>query len=140
MSGDARISGRIHIHPPITWAELRDKPWATGADQSWPDAFVKVAEVEANTDDGVVIRRTGTAIVPTDGETNGYDLLDNVSRIVAAFARTPDGVERAWSGWLHVIWGRGEDVYRVHVAGGRAVESKPALSWPAGARDEDGAL
>lgn len=137
MSGDARISGRIVIDPPITWPELRPHAWATDTGSSWPDAFVQVAATEHDTDDGTVIRKQGVAIVPTDGETNGYDLTDNVARIVDQFAHTPEGTLRQWRGWLHLNWG-GEQVYRVHVVNGRAVESRPLLSWPVGARDEDG--
>lgn len=135
MSGDARISGRITITPPITWAELRANEWAM---HHYADAHIKVDHNDVDTDQGVLSARFGVAIVPCDGETNGHNLTADVQRVVDAFPTTPDGTPRAFSGWLHVIWGGGDEVYRVHVVDGRAHEARPSLAWPAGARDEDG--
>ncbi len=137
MSGDARISGRITITPPVTWGEIHDKPWATGQDRSYPDVVVELDTTEVNTPTGVVKHMSGVAIVPTGHETNGYELLDEVRRIVVAFGTTSDGTARTFAGFLHVVWGGGQEVYRVVVQDGRAGVARPRMVWPDGARDED---
>lgn len=131
MSGDARITGRINIDPPITWSELADNQWAIGrGGNTYPDAVVKVDNIEENTPDGVFVRRSGVAIVPTGCETNGYDLIDDVTRLARLVATTPDGVARRFTGFLHVVWARGEDTYRVVVRDGQAVKVHPTIVWP----------
>lgn len=138
MSGDASISGRIAISPPITWGELHDKPWATGQQAGhYPDVKVDLDTTEEHTATGVTKHMSGVAIVPTGHETNGYELTAEVDRIVGQFVRTPSGTVRIFTGFLHVIWGGGEDVYRVIVRDGDIVEVKPQMVWPSGARDED---
>lgn len=139
MSGDARISGRIRIEPPVTWGELHDKPWATDPRNEWPDVVVELATTKENVADGEVLRHSGVAIVTTEHETSAYELVRQTTRIVKAFGTAPDGTARRFAGFLHVVWGGGEEVYRVIVREGRAVEVKPVLAWPEGARDEDGA-
>jgi hypothetical protein len=137
MSGDARITGRIAIRPAVTWGELHDKPWATGRHGFYPDVVVDLDTIEEHTQTGVVYHHSGVAIVPTGHETNGYELLDEVGRIVDAFKTAPDGIGRVFAGFLHVVWAGGKDVYRVVVRAGRAVEVRPQMVWPDGARDED---
>lgn len=149
MSGDTRISGRITITPPITKNELAGNRWAFkgfkeafasamgfGA-SDYPDVLVQLNGVDLTFADPS--EPVGMAIVPTGFETSARTLLDDVDRIVQTFSSTPGGERRAFAGWLHVVWGGGEAVYRVHVVDGRAVGSKPVLAWPEGARDEDGA-
>jgi hypothetical protein len=144
MSGDARITGRISIDPPITWPELADKQWAVTGD--WKpeppysaDALIRVDHHDINTDQGVLSVRLGVAIAPYQGETSGYTLVQSVDRLVREFGTTPDGTNRTFTGFLHEVWGGGEAIRRVHVVDGRAVESRPVMTWPVGARDEDGA-
>lgn len=140
MSGDARISGQIRITPPITWGELHDQDWALGNGlRNWPDALVKLATTVENTPTGQVHHQSGVAIVPFDGETNGYTLTEDVARIVRHFATAPDGTPRRFAGFLHLVWADGEEVYRVVPVDGGAIEVRPQVVWPEGARDEDGA-
>lgn len=140
MSGDARITGRISIDPPITWGELGANRWALGQErvdgQGWVDAVVHLDSAEEVLPDGVMTRYLGVAIIPAGGETNGYTLVADVDRIAKAFGRAPDGTVRRFAGWLHLIWG-GEAVYRVIVRDGVTVEVQPQVVWPEGARDED---
>lgn len=141
MSGDAQISERISISPPVTWGELHDKPWATsgrGESGEWPDVVVELATTEEHGPAGVTKQISGVAIIPTGHETSAYTLLDDVNRIVRVFGVAPDGKRRTFAGFLHVIWGHGESVYRVVVLReGTAVQIEPQIVWPAGARDED---
>ncbi len=143
MSGDARITGRINIDPPITWAELAGKTWATEGDYEpdppyAADAKVLVEHRDVDTDLGVLSVRLGVAIVEVGGETSAYTLTQSVERIVAEFRTDPNGTMRTFKGFLHVVWGRGEESWRVHVVDGHAVESRPVMAWPVGAHDEDG--
>lgn len=141
MSGDARITGRISITPPITWGELHNQRWATGTEPDrYPDVKVELATTTEKTSDGEMLRHSGVAIAPTGHETSGYDLNVEVARIARAFATAPDGTTRRFDGFLHVVWGRGESVWRVVVRDGRAVEVRPQTVWPEGARDEDAAV
>lgn len=145
MSGDARIAGRIAIDPPITWPELVANDWAISGDwepdgRYHADAKVLVDHSDVNTDRGVLSIRHGVAIVPEGGETSGYTLVASVERIAQEFATAPDGVPRTFKGFLHLVWGGGEYVCRVHVVDGHAIEVTPALAWPEGARDEDGVV
>ncbi len=138
MSGDARISGRIAISPPITWGELHDKLWAIGQDDSYPDVAVELDTTETHTLSGTIKHMAGVAIIPTGHETSAYNLLDEMTRIVEAFRAGPDGTVRAMDGYLHIVWADGEDTYRVHVdRRGDVVEARPEMRWPEGARDED---
>jgi hypothetical protein len=143
MSGDAHITGRIRITPPITWRELADKKWATGASERfggpYPDAKVELDQRDVDTDQGVLSVRAGVAIVPEGGETNGYTLTEDVDRIVREFTTAPDGTIRRFEGWLHLVWAGGEEIHRLHVVDGAAVEACPQVVWPVGARDEDAA-
>lgn len=136
MSGDAKVTGRININPPITWGEAHDKPWARGAD-GYPDAHVHFDTATRNTPTEVVTVYSGVAIAPFEGEQSARTLLADVDRIVKEFATAPDGTGREFAGYLHVVWGGGEAIYRVHVVDGQAVEAKPQMVWPDGARDED---
>ncbi len=142
MSGDAQITGRIAIIPPITWAELSGKTWATEGNDRWPDGYwtdakVSVDQRDVDTDEGVQSFRAGDNIVPCGGDTNGYTLNRSVQRIVDEFGTAPDGTVRTFAGFLHVVWAGEEDMWRVHVVDGRVKESRPVTMWPAGARDED---
>lgn len=140
MSGDARITGRIRITPPVTWGELHDKPWATGQQRDhYPDVVVQLDTVTETTSAGEFKFHSGVAIVPTGNETSAYDLADEVTRIAQTFGLAPDGTRRRFVGFLHVVWGGGEEVYRVVVREFRAVDLRPALVWPDGARDTDAA-
>lgn len=141
MGGDARITGRINIQPPITWGELYNQQWALGQKTDhYPDAYVKLGTTEENTPDGVMLRHTGVAIIPTGGDTSGYTLIKDVDRIVRSFGIAPDGTVRQFAGWLHLSWAGGEEIYRVIVRNGRPVDVRPQVVWPAGARNEDAAV
>lgn len=140
MSGDARITGRIGIDPPVTWGELHDKPWALGRQSRvYPDVVVDLGTTSETAADGEVLRHSGVAIVPTGHETSAYDLIDELDRIVQGFGTAPDGTARRFAGFLHVVWAGGQEIYRVVIKAGRAVEVRPVMVWPEGARDEDGA-
>lgn len=137
MSGDARITGRISITPPITKNELAGNRWAFMPGSS--DALVRLNCSRDDLTFADPSAPVGVAIAPEGGETSARTLVEDVNRIVATFRAAPDGAPRTFGGWLHVVWGGGEAVYRVHVVNGRVVEAEPVVTWPAGARDEDGA-
>jgi hypothetical protein len=141
MSGNATITGRIGIYPPITWPELVAAGSAVGCTGDnfglYCDARVAVTRDNIDTDQGVLSIRSGVAIIPGDGETNGYTLTEDINRIVHEFATAPDGTTRRFDGWLQLVWDDGFNVYRVHVVDGEVTKSRPTMTWPVGARDED---
>lgn len=138
MSYDTRVTGAIHIVPPLPWNVIRDNSIIRGQlpgsfDGPRPrggrgdlDVRVHVEETEVDTPDGFLIRREGTAIVPTRGEGYGYrdayDLTSHVSLVARMF---PD---RAFEG--HLECRSGDDTWRVIVRNGVAHEVRPTLTWP----------
>lgn len=139
MSGDAQVTGQIRIDPPVTWGEVVDCPWALteGGNHGYPDAVLELSTTVENTPTGEVRHHSGVAIEPAPWEQSARTLTEDVGRIVRQFATAPDGTVRTFTGFLHVVWGHGESIYRVHVVAGEAVEAHPQMTWPVGARDED---
>ena len=121
MSGELRLTGRIRIDPPITWDELHDKPWAVDP-SDYPD---------------VQIAMSGAYIEPTHYESNGYELVSQIERIAQTFAVGPLGEIRRFTGFLHAIWGGGQEIFRIIIVNGKAVHVYLEMEWPHGARDED---
>lgn len=138
MSYDTRVTGAIRIVPPVPWNVIRDNPIIRG---QLPGSFdgprsrggaghlevrVHVQETEVDTPDGFLIRREGTAIVPTRGEGYGYrDAYDLPNHITTVAHMSPD---RAFEG--HLECRAGDDTWRVIVRNGTAHEVRPTLTWP----------
>lgn len=123
-----RFTGELTITPPLTWAEIRDSPFSPDRfEDNRLDVKVRVEESEADTDDGLVIRRPGVALVPAyDDEMRGYDIVEHVQRFIDTYPQ-------------HTLSGRfdceGEetgDLWRLEVHDGRAVKVTPRIVWPYG--------
>lgn len=122
MSNPTSVTGRITITPPLTWPEFRNSP-LYNARYDASEVKLCVEEATEDTDDGQVIRRTATALVPSTEESfNFYNLVEHVQAAVDAF---PD---REFGGRLECAddWGK----YRVAVQDGRAVKVEPQIVWP----------
>lgn len=123
MSEDTRITGAILIHPPLIWAEL-DDPALSGLlsiDDRQHDAVLRVVETVERTPTGTATHRVADAIVATTFP--GADLTSDVQHIVNLF-----GANHTFSGRLDCVWAHGEDIWRVVVRDGKAVEVRP--TWP----------
>lgn len=122
MSGDTHVHGVILIVPPVIWAETADLPegWLN-IDRSDRDVLLRVVQDEERTDEGVVQRRTVDAIIPAPFPRG--DLVEHVQDIVDRFGRT-----HTFRGRFDCSYAHGEDVWRIYVRKGRAVEVRP--TWP----------
>jgi hypothetical protein len=124
MSEDTTAHGAIVIDPPIVWTTVACPAAWLAIDHDggpWRDALLRVVETQEDTPDGVLIRRALDAIVPAS--LLGHDLLEQVQEIVDRF-----GAGRTFSGHLECIYAGGEDVWRIAIRDGRAVEIRP--TWP----------
>lgn len=128
MSYVTCATGEFRITPPLTWREMKDSPFLPNGTSS-RDLVLRVDEETVDGDDGVLIRRTASALVMREiDEYRAYDLLDHVQQAVAAFP----GHE--WSGRLECEGEDNSDMWRVVIRNGRAVKVQPRIIWP----DEDG--
>lgn len=132
---DVRVAGAITIEPPLTWPEIRDNPVVRGLNPTVSDrrhhgsmrrnldARVRVDEVEVNTANGTLIRREGVAIVASQsGPYAAYDLTADVELIASTFP------EHVFRGYLECQ--SNDDVWRVIIRDGKAVEVRPGAAWP----------
>jgi hypothetical protein len=125
MSSPTRVSNRIVITPPLTWPEFKTSP-LYNADYDVSEVKLRVVEETVDTDDGQVIRRTATGLVPSTEESfNFYNLVEHVQAAIDAFP----GHE--FSGRLDCdTETEGCGLWRVEVRGRKAVCVEPAIVWP----------
>lgn len=123
MGYETSVSGRIHITPPLTAADLRQHPEFCDEHQ---DAWVEQAREVVPTGEGELTRITGVAIVTLDGRWKRYGLVDRVQAIVSAF---PD---RTYSGRFECDGDDPGDLWRLEVHDGKAVKVTPRIVWPDG--------
>jgi hypothetical protein len=122
MSNPTSVSGRIVITPPLAWSEFKNSPLYQ-ADYEVSEVRLRVQEETVETDDGQVIRRSATGLVPSTEESfNFYNLVEHVQAAIDAFP----GHE--FSGRLECSddWGQ----YRVVVRDRKAERVDPAIVWP----------
>jgi hypothetical protein len=123
-----RFNGELAIGPPLTWAEIRESPFAPGrAEDERLDVKIRVEEQTVDTDEGQMIRCSGVAIIPTyEDEMRGYDIVEHVQR----FLDTYPG--RTLTGRLDCEGEEAGDLWRLEVHDGRAVKVTPRIVWPDG--------
>jgi hypothetical protein len=123
-----RFDGELTIEPALTWAEVRDSAFSPdNFEASRLDVKIRVEQTEEDTDDGLVIRRSGVALIPAyEDEMKGSNIVEHVQRFID---ENP----------AHIIGGRldceGEeagDLWRLEVHTGRAVKVTPRIIWPDG--------
>jgi hypothetical protein len=107
--------------------ELQDK----GYDQegrytsAWTCVHLEVSSETVTTDEGMLTRFTSDAIVPsTDDSFKVYSLMEDVQKIVSDF---PD---HTFSGYLYVEGEENDDMWRLYVKDGKAIQVKPEIVWP----------
>jgi hypothetical protein len=130
----SRLDGEIEIDPPLRWSEFRGFRFAEGAASDYPDVELRVEETREERDEGTVIVKTATAIIPEQqGGDRHYEVQEQIARAVAVFNQ-PD---RTWSGWIRYFGADDGDVRRYGVLPDEAgylavVEQKANLVWPDG--------
>lgn len=125
------VTGQFIITPPLAWPEFKDSQFAPdNLENSYtPSLELRVDEDTVDTDEGVLVRRTATALVMRQiDEYRAYDLLEKVQASTAAFPG------RQWIGRLNCAGEENTDLWRVVIRDGRAVRIEPRIVWP----DEDG--
>ena len=127
MGYNTSVSGEIRIEPPLTWREFKDSPF-TGNNK---DVTLHVEADTVDTDDGPLMRKTATALVPTwEDSYKAYNLVEHVQEAIDAFPG------HTFTGRLDCEGEDNIDLWRVVVRNGRAVKVTPRIVWP----DEDGEL
>lgn len=129
MGYNTRVRGQFSITPPLTWPEFHNSPFAS---DDWRDAdlVLHVDEETVNSDDGLLIRRTASALVMREiDEYRAYHLIEQVQAAIDAFPG------HTFTGRLDCEGEESADLWRVIVRDGRAVKVEPRIVWP----DEDGA-
>jgi len=127
MGYTTRVEGQFYITPPLTWPEFRDSRFAPdNLENSYtPSLVFRVDEDTVDTDEGVLVRRTATALVMREiDEYRAYGLLEEVQEAVDAFP----GHE--WAGRLNCAGEGNLDAWRVLIRDGRAVRVEPRITWP----------
>lgn len=129
-----RVRGEFTIEPPLTWPEIQTSPFepvgrcrysAVGVDLD-----LRGEETSADTAEGTLVRRTGTALVMRQiDEYRERDLVHQVQRCIDLFPG------HTLTGRLDCEGEENVDLWRVIIRDGRAVRIEPRIVWP----DEDGA-
>ncbi|MFI8351243.1 DUF6205 family protein [Streptomyces sp. NPDC085596] len=126
-----RVTGEINIEPPLTWQEFKDSPFLPGSanDSTAYDVRLRADEETVDTDDGQLIRKTASTVLPRwDDSFKAYNLIEHVQAIIDAFPG------HTFSGRLDCEGEETGDLWRVVIRDGRAVKVTPQIVWP----DEDG--
>lgn len=83
----SRLVGRIQIDPPLRWSEFKDSPYRKTSQGSTCVVIDEQAET-TDTDDGVIERRYGIALVPRGGadRLTYYELEEHLAGFAAGHA------------------------------------------------------
>jgi hypothetical protein len=123
MGYNTRVTGAFTATPPITWTEMKDTPYASD-DRRASDLKLHVVENTVDTPWGDLIERTATKLSLRDiDEYRAYNLIEHVQAAIDAF---PD---HEFTGHLHCEGDENDDIWRVAIRDGRAIEVKPRIVW-----------
>lgn len=128
------VKGEFAIEPPLSWNEIKDSPFEPVRRGFYGtvdiDLDLRVEETSVDTDEGTLVRRTGTALAMRQiDEYRARNLVEQVQRCLDLFPG------HAFTGRLDCEGEENTDMWRVVVRDGRAVRIEPRIVWP----DEDGA-
>lgn len=122
------VEGEITITPPLAWSEFKDSPFNSASLDTFDgmkNIKLRIDEETVETDEGHLVRRTATALVPAWGESaKYYYLVDHVQAAIDAFPG------HTFTGRLECSGEDAGDLWRVVIRGGRAVKVQPQLIWP----------
>lgn len=131
MSYYSSVSGEIAIQPPIPWGLIADSPYLP--DRAWNDNLTvrfRIEEETVTTDDGVLIRKSATALLPLAEDPYGArELVSDVQRVLDEFGSV-DG--RVFEGRFDCKGEADDDLWRLEVHDNRAVEVRARIVWPDG--------
>src|SRR5258708_5446390 len=134
MGSEVNVSGQITIDPPLNHQDVR-RARDLGLiehDDGVPydgqrDVWIKVADQVVETDQGTLIKREASAIIPDENDFSHDHMNDQLAEIVAAF---PD---RAYAGFLECSSpDDGGEKWRTAIRDGLVVDLFPVMTWPEG--------
>lgn len=121
MGYNTSVDGELRIEPPLTWREFKASPF-TGDDL---DVRLRVEAETIDTDDGPLMRKTATALIPTwEDSYKAYHLVEHVQQAIDAFPG------HTFTGRLECEGEDNTDIWRVIVRDGKAVKIQPRIVWP----------
>ncbi|MFE4718369.1 DUF6205 family protein [Streptomyces sp. NPDC056728] len=134
MSYTTHVRGEFTIEPPLTWNEIKASPFEpVGRGKCGTvdiDLDLRIEETSVDTDEGTLVRRTGTALVMREiDEYRERNLVAQVQQCIELFPG------HTFTGRLECEGEENTDLWRVVIRDGRAVRVEPRIVWP----DEDGA-
>jgi hypothetical protein len=123
------FDGEFRIEPPLTWSEIRESRFAPErAERERLDVKVRIEETEVDTNEGVMTRRAGVALVPTyEEEMRGYDIVSHVQLFLDTYGDRHRLTDR-----LDCAGEETGDLWRLEIHDGRAVKVQPRIVWPDG--------
>ena len=127
-----RVTGELHIEPPLTWPEFKDSRFLPGSpnDNGNYDVQLRADEETVDTDEGQLVRKTASVLLPRwDDSFKAYNLIEHVQAVIDAFPG------RTFTGRLECEGEDNTDMWRLIVRDGRAVRVEPRIVWP---DEEDG--
>lgn len=130
MDYNTRVTGEIRIEPPLTYAEFKNSPFIAGDSliEGSIDVRLRVEEETVDTDEGQLVRKTASALIPKWEEPyRAYHLIEHVQRAIDVFTTT--GIHM-FSGRLECEGEEQGDMWRVVIRDGRAVRVEPRIVWP----------
>lgn len=131
MSYYTSVDGVIEIEPPIPWGLIADSAYLP--DRAWEaDLAVKfqIVEETVTTADGVLIRKSATALLPVQEDPyRARQIIEDVQRVLDEFGSV-DG--REFHGRFNCKGESDSDIWRLEIHANRAVEVKARIVWPDG--------
>ena len=125
------VTGELRIEPPLTWAEFKDSPFNGSSIDAWDglkEVRLRIAEEHVDTDEGSLIRKTATALIPESEDSRKYyHLVEHVQQAIDSFPG------HTFTGRLDCEGEDNGDLWRVVIRDGRAEKVTPRIVWP----DED---
>ncbi|WP_432147908.1 DUF6205 family protein [Streptomyces sp. bgisy029] len=134
MGYRTNVTGEFAIEPPLSWNEIKTSPFEPVGRRQYAaidiDLVLRVEETSVDTEEGTLVRRTGTALVMREiDEYREHGLVGQVQRCLDLFPG------HRFIGRLDCEGEENTDLWRVVVREGRALRVEPRIVWP---EDEDG--
>jgi hypothetical protein len=133
MGTNTRVSGEIRINPPLNWIEIQkfpDRLISSHRGKVDPEIKLKIDEQSVNTEEGELIRRTASEVIPSwNQQYRAYHIEEHLQQIVDLYP------QHTFTGYLEGVvedmgYDGGPEMWRLTVVNGRATKFKPELVWP----------
>lgn len=127
MGYDTKLSGKIRFSPPVGWAKLKDCQFLGTDHINYHRALkLHVREDEVETDEGLVLRRSSSVIIPTwEGEARAFEIESDLQDIVDWL-----GAGHIYTGYIEGHGEEWDDIWRLCVSNGAAIKVDAQITWP----------